>query len=80
MKHDLIKTFVDPSDGMIVDDIINVNDWVNKTDNRKLDQDAQQNYYKIASEMIRANIADLLSQMVSNIEIRDSSILERITA
>ena len=74
MKHELIKTFTDPSDGMIVDDIINVNDWVNKTDNRKLDQDAPQNYYEIASEMIRANIADLLSQMVSNIEIRDSSV------
>ena len=25
-KHDLIKTFTDPSDGMIFDDIINVND------------------------------------------------------
>ena len=54
----------DPSDGMILDDVINVNDWVNKTDNKKLDQDVQQNYNEIASQMIRANNADLLSQMV----------------
>ena len=40
-KRDLIKTFSDPSDGMIVDDIINVNDCVNKSDNIKLDQDVQ---------------------------------------
>ena len=33
---------------------------------------------KIASEMIRANNADLLSQMISNNEIRDSLILEKI--
>ena len=30
--------------------------------------------------MIRANNADLVSQMVSNNEIRDSLILEKITA
>ena len=69
-KHDLIKTFTDPSDGMMVDDIINVNDWINKSDNKKLDQDIQQNYNEIASEMIRTNNADLLSQMISNNEIR----------
>ena len=69
-KHDLIKTFTDPSDGMMVDDIINVNDWINKSDNKKLDQDVQQNYNKIASEMIRANNAGLLSQMISNNKIR----------
>ena len=56
-KRDLIKTFSDPSDGMIVDDIINVNDCVNKSDNIKLDQDVQENYNEIASEMILANNA-----------------------
>ena len=30
---------------------INVNDWVNKTDNKKLDQDVQQNYNESVSEM-----------------------------
>ena len=79
-KHDLIKTFTDPNDGMIVDDIMNVNDWVNKADNKKLDQDVHENYNKMASDMIRANNANLLSQMVSNNEIRDSLILENITA
>ena len=34
-KRDLIKRFTNPSDGMIVDDVINVNDWVNKIDNKK---------------------------------------------
>ena len=57
---------------MIVDDIINVNHWVNKSDKRKLDQDVQQNYKEIASEMIHANNADLLSQMIiiTRLEIR----------
>ena len=60
-KRNLIKTFTDPSYGMIVDDIINVNDWVNKADNKKLDQDVYKNYNKMASDMIRANNAYLLS-------------------
>ena len=38
-KRDLIKTFTGGSDGVIVDYIINVNDWVNKADYKKLDQD-----------------------------------------
>ena len=33
-KCNLIKTFTDPSDGMIVDDI-NVNDWANEADEKK---------------------------------------------
>ena len=65
---------------MTVDDIINVNDWINKWDNKKLDQDVQQNYNEIASEMIHANNVDLLSQMISNNETRNSLILEKITA
>ena len=72
-KRDLIKIFIDPSDGMIVDDIINVNEWVDKADEKKqqLVQHTQQNYNEIAGKMIRANNADLLSQMISNNEIRD---------
>ena len=42
-----------------------------KTDNKKLDQDVEQNYNEIASEMIKANKADLLSQMISSNKIRD---------
>ena len=42
-----------------------------KTDNKKLDQDVEQNYNEIASEMIKVNNADLLSQMISSNKIRD---------
>ena len=42
-----------------------------KTDNKKLDQDVEQNYNEIASEMIKANNADLLSHMISSNKIRD---------
>ena len=37
---------------MIVDDIINVNDWVNEADDKKLNQDVEQNYNEVASEII----------------------------
>ena len=42
-----------------------------KTDNKKLDQDVEQNYNEIASEMIKANNVDLLTQMISSNKIRD---------
>ena len=32
-KLDLIKTFTSPSDGMKVDDVMNVKDWVKKSGN-----------------------------------------------
>ena len=32
-KLDLLKTFTSPSDGMKVDDVINVKDWVKKSGN-----------------------------------------------
>ena len=44
-KRDLTKTFTDPSDDMIVDDM-NVNDWVNKADKRN------NNYLKILRKTI----------------------------
>ena len=53
---------------------------MNKTVNKKLDQDKEQNYNQIASEMILANNADLLFQIVTNNGIRDSLVLEKITA
>ena len=76
-NRDLIKTFTDHSDGMIIDDVLNAYNWVNRTSNKKLDQDIQQNYNEIASEMIPANNAELLSQLVTYNEIRDSLILEK---
>ena len=75
-----LKRLTDPSNGMILDHVINVNDWVNKTDNKKLDQDVKQNYNKIASEIIGMNNAHLLSKIITNNEIKDSSILEKIIA
>ena len=53
---------------------------VKETDNEKLDQNVLQNYNEVTSEMISMNNADLLSQMVNNNKIRDSIILEQITA
>ena len=54
VKRDLIKIFTDPSDGMIVDEVINVNEWVYEVDKKKqqLDQNAQQNYNEITSKLI----------------------------
>ena len=40
-------------------------DWGNKTRN-KLDLDIQQDYKESASEIIKANNADLLQQMITN--------------
>ena len=34
-KPDLIKTFTGPIDGMIVDDVISISDWLNKADKKK---------------------------------------------
>ena len=78
----LIKTFTNPSNGMIFDDIINENDRANNEDNKKqqLDQNTQQNYNEISSEILHENNADLISEMITNNEIRDSLILEKITS
>ena len=67
---------------MIFDDIINENDRANNEDNKKqqLDQNTQQNYNEISSEILHANNADLISEMITNNEIRDSLILEKITS
>ena len=66
-KRDLIKTFTEPDGDIVVDNIINVNDWGNETKN-KLDLDIEQVYKESASEMIKANNADLLQQMTTNNE------------
>lgn len=78
----LIKTFTNPSNGMIFDDIINENNRANNEDNKKqqLDQNTQQNYNEISSEILHENNADLISEMITNNEIRDSLILEKITS
>ena len=66
-KPNLLKSFTEPDSDVVVHDIINVNDWRNKTKN-KLDLDIQQDYKESASEMIKANNADLLQQMITNNE------------
>ena len=33
-KRDLLKTFTEPDSDVVLDDIINVNDWRNKTKNK----------------------------------------------
>ena len=47
-KRNLIKTFTDPSDGMVADDVVTVNDWINKTDEKKPQLDQHQGYDEIA--------------------------------
>ena len=66
-KRDLLKSFTEPDSDVVVHDIINVDDWRNKTKNR-LDLDIQQDYKESANEMIKANNADLLQQMIINNE------------
>ena len=62
-KRNLLKTFTEPDGDVVVDKIIK--DWGNKTRN-KLDLDIQQDYKESASEIIKANNADLLQQMITN--------------
>ena len=69
-KQDSLKIFTEPDGEVVVDDIANVNDWGNKTKN-KLDLDMQQLYKESASEMIKANNADLLQQMINNNENKE---------
>ena len=71
------KTFTEPDGDVVVDDIINVNDWRNKTKN-KLDIDIQQDYKGSASEMIKANNADLLQQMITNNENKELLFSQKI--
>lgn len=73
-KRDLLKTFTEPDGEVVVDDIINVNDWGNKTKN-KVDLDIQQDYKESASEMIKTNNEDLLQQMITNNENKELLIL-----
>ena len=75
-KRDLLKTFTEPDDKIVVDDIINVNDWGNKTKN-KLDLDIQQDYKESASEMIKTNNEDLLQQMITNNENKELLFLQK---
>ena len=63
----LNKILTDTSSKGIADDIINVNDWENKTEiKNKLDLGTQQNYNESATEIIKTNNADLLQQMINN--------------
>ena len=72
-----MKTFTEPDSDVVVDDIINVNDWRNKTKN-KLDIDIQQDYKGSANEMIKANNADLLQQMITNNENKELLFSQKI--
>ena len=61
----------------MVGDIIKVNDWKTKTKN-KLDFDIQQDYKECVSEMIKANNADLLQQMITNNENKELLFSQKI--
>ena len=76
-KRDLLKIFTEPDVDVVVDDIINKNDWRNKSKN-KLDLDIQQDYKESSSEMIKASNADLLQQMITNNENKELLFLQKI--
>ena len=65
---------------MVADDVVTVNDWINKTDEKKPQLDQHQGYDEISCKMLRESNADLVPQMVSNNEISDWLILETNTA
>ena len=76
-KRDLLKFFTEPDVDVVVDNIINKNDWRNKTKN-KLDLDIQQDYKESSSEIIKASNADLLQQMITNNENKELLFLQKI--
>ena len=76
-KSDLLKAFTEPDGDAVVDDSINVNDWRNKTKNI-LELDIQQDYKETASEMIKANNADFLQQIISNNENKELLFSQKI--
>ena len=76
-KSDLLKAFTKPDGDAVVDDSINVNDWRNKTKNI-LELDIQQDYKETASEMIKANNADFLQQIITNNENKELLFSQKI--
>ena len=76
-KSDLLKAFTEPDGDAVVDDSINVNDWRIKTKNI-LELDIQQDYKETASEMIKANNADFLQQIISNNENKELLFSQKI--
>ena len=76
-KSDLLKAFTKPDGDAVVDDSINVNDWRNKTKNI-LELDIQQEYKETASEMIKANNADFLQQIITNNENKELLFSQKI--
>ena len=76
-KSVLLKAFTKPDGDAVVDDSINVNDWRNKTKNI-LELDIQQDYKETASEMIKANNADFLQQIITNNENKELLFSQKI--
>ena len=74
-KRDIIKTFTEPSGDVIVDDIMNVNDWERETENRNR---LEQSYSETISKMIKENNAEILSEMINTNESKQSLISKNI--
>ena len=80
----LIQAITNPDYEPIFNNTIKVKNWTNKIKEdqeireSKLDRHTQQNFNAVADAMIRKNNANMFPQMLSNNEIRDSLILEKI--
>ena len=74
-KRDIIKTFTEPSGDVIVDDIMNVNDWERETENRNR---LEQSYGETISKMIKENNAEILLEMINTNESKQSLISKNI--
>ena len=74
-KRDIIKLFTEPSGDVIVDDIMNVNDWERETENRNR---LEQSYGETISRMIKENNSEILSEMINTNESKQSLISKNI--
>ena len=73
MRHN--KNITEPSGDVIVDDIMNVNDWERETENRNR---LEQSYGETISKMIKENNAEILSEMINTNESKQSLISKNI--
>ena len=74
-KRDIIETFSEPSVDVIVDDIINVNDWQCETENKNR---LEQSYGETVSKMIKENNAEILAEIINTAESKESLISKKI--
>ena len=73
-KRDIIETFTEPSGDVIVNDIINVNDWQSETENKNR---LEQSYSETVSKMIKENDAKIYLEMINTNKSKESLISKK---